>query len=104
MPARARGRLACQARATAVSELVQGYEERLEEERASGAALAQRLKEALDRSAKMRSHAERDRRAMQVRAPAWRLRSRRRPMAGHTASTDSRAASWTAHDCPKDCS
>ena len=59
---------ACQARVAAVAELVQDYEQRLVEERAASAALAQRLKEALDRSAKMRTHTERERRALQVGA------------------------------------
>jgi hypothetical protein len=49
-----------------VSELCQGYEERLDAERRASAALAQRLKEALDRSAKMRAHAERERRGLQA--------------------------------------
>jgi septal ring factor EnvC (AmiA/AmiB activator) len=55
-----------QARAAALADVAASYEERLEEERAANAALQARLKEALDRSTRMRQHAERERRGLQA--------------------------------------
>ncbi|KAI8470550.1 MAG: hypothetical protein J3K34DRAFT_469070 [Monoraphidium minutum] len=57
-----------EARAAAVAELCASYEQRLDEERAASSAQGARLKEALDRSAKMRAHADRERRGLQAQA------------------------------------
>jgi hypothetical protein len=78
-----------QARAAAVAELCQGYEARLDDERRANAALSARLKEALDRSAKMRGHAEKERRALQLQVEKLQAAAD----AGARAA-EARAAEW----------